>query len=167
MLRQRKIKKIVRRQRKKIIGLYKKLKIFFHQSVVVIPVEYNVSFTLSLPQKQQYYNIFEYKTNKRSNFSVGLFLSKFGKRGRFFKRTARNIPGVVLNFKKNYKKLIQYIFIFFIKNFSYRQFLFFKKFNEILKPNIYYLWHKQSYIPRFLPKRRIKRRVLHLLEKSQ
>lgn len=166
MLRRKLFKRIARKQRKKIVGLYKKLKIFFHKSLVNIPEEYNVSFTLTLPKKQQYYNIFEYATNKRYNFGVGVFLSKFGKRGRFFKRTAKNIPGVVLNFKRNYKKLIQYIFIFFIKNFSYRQFLFFKKFNEMIKPNIYYLWHKQSYIPRFLPKRRIKRRVLHLLEKG-
>ena len=57
----------------------------------------------------------------------------------------------------------KYIYMFVINNFNYRQYLFFKMFLEMLNPHVYYFLHRQSFMPRFLNKRRVKRRVLRQL----
>lgn len=127
---------------------------------------YDSFFFLTLPKRQQFFTIFNLKTKTQLNLSAGRFLAFFGKRAKFFKRNPKNIAGIVMQLKKSYSYLLKYIYLFYIKNCNKRQYLFFEKFVALIKPNIFFLVHKQSYIPRFLPVRRIKRKVLKIISKQ-
>lgn len=146
--------------------LYKNILFYSSTSANLKYKFYNSFFFLSLPKRQQFFFILNIKENKQINLSSGRFLTFFGKRAKFFKRNPKNIAGIVMQLKKSYLYLLKYIYLFYIKNCNKRQYLFFDKFYSLIKPNIYFLVHKQSYIPRFLPTRRIKRRVLRIINKQ-
>jgi len=82
---------------------------------------------------------------------------------KFYKKTHKNIVSVVLLLKKKFYSTLKYILLLRIKNFNYRQFVFYNKFWELFKPSIFYLQHNQSFLPIINPKKRIKRRILRLL----
>jgi hypothetical protein len=82
---------------------------------------------------------------------------------KFYKRTHKNIISVVLLLKKKFYSILKYIYLLRIKNFNYRQFTFFNKFCELFKPSIFYFQHNQSFLAKINPKKRIKRRILRLL----
>ncbi len=151
-----------RKQLKRLIFLYSKIK----HKLATFYTDLNFYFTnfyVTLPKRQQHFLIYDLKQTKTIVFSSGQFLSIFGRRAKFFKRNPKNIAGLTLQLKNSYEDLLSRIYFFSLKNFNYRQYSFFWKFTDILKPRILYFLHKMSYIPRFLPKRRIKRRVLRLL----
>ena len=68
--------------------------------------------------------------------------------------------------KKDYIYYFRKIYLFFIKNFNYRQYCLYQKIMELVNPSIYYFVHHQSFMPKFLKKKRIKRRVLKTLKKQ-
>lgn len=161
-LKKRKLKKC----RNKIIIIYKKILFYSKKSATANYKLYDSFFFLTLPKRQQFFFIYNTNLNKQINLSSGRFLAFFGKRAKFFKRNPKNIAGIVMQLKKSYLYLLKYIYLFYIKNCNKRQYLFFDKFNTLIKPNIFFLIHKQSYIPRFLPIRRVKRRVLRIINKQ-
>lgn len=117
----------------------------------------------ALPQRQHYFNFGNLKNSKSLNFSAGYVLKLLDYKSKFFKRSYTSSAAMVLFFRYYYLQFFKYIYIYRFKNFNYRQIYYFKKLNNSIKLEIYYLLHKKSYIPRFFPPRRIKRRVLRLL----
>lgn len=156
-------KRCIKRQRKKLYSIYKYYRFIQNNSYKNQIYYYNITFFLTLPKRQQHFNFYDIKLNKYFNFSCGTFLSKMGRKAKFFKRNHKNIMSLTLHMKKLYGFYFRYIYMFVINNFNYRQYLFFKKFLEMLNPSIYYFLHRQSYMPKFLKNRRIKRRVLRQL----
>jgi hypothetical protein len=156
-------KRCIKRQRKKLYFTYKYYRFVQSNSCKNSVNFYNINFFLTLPKRQQHFNFYDLKLNKHFNFSCGTFLVKMGRKSKFFKRSYKNIMSLTLHMKKLYGYYFKYIYMFVINNFNYRQYLFFKKFLEMLNPHIYYFLHRQSFMPRFLNKRRIKRRVLRQL----
>lgn len=134
---------------------FKKTKLKFYQS----------NFYLNLPKRQQHFLMLTLKTQKYITLSTGVLLKKILKKNKFFKRIENNVPAILMQLKLNYPNLLNKIFLFYIKNFNYRQATFFYKFIDIINPKIHLLVHRQSFIPRFTPVRRIKRRVLKSLRK--
>jgi hypothetical protein len=129
-------------------------------------VGYFSTFAITLPKRQQFFTLADFRQNKVFGFSAGLQLALFGRKAKFFKRSAKNIAPVVLQLKSTYEVLFSKIYLFFIKNCSRRQVLFFKKFNSLVKPGILYLVHKQSYIPHFSPVGRVKRKILRIINQK-
>lgn len=161
------IKKLkLKKTKKKIIKLYNNILFINASSAFYQYKVYDSFFFLTLPKRQQFFTIFNLKENKQFNLSSGRFLAFFGKRAKFFKRNPKNIAGIVMQLKKSYIHLLKYIYLFYIKNCNKRQYSFFEKFIALIKPHIFFLVHKQSYIPRFLPTRRIKRKVLKIINKQ-
>jgi hypothetical protein len=157
-------KRKIKLQRRKIFVLYKKIKYLF-QKTKNIENFYKTCFFLTLPKRQQFFTIHFLEKSIDKTFGAGYFLGQIGLKAKFFKRSVKNITGLVMHLKKIYIKDLKYIYMYNIKNYTYRQYLFFNKMLTLIEPNIHYLVHKQSYIPRFLRKRRIKRRVLKLISK--
>lgn len=121
---------------------------------------------LTLPKRQQYINFYNIKHNKSRNLSSGLILKRAGYLVKFYKKNATNMASIVLYLKHNYGRWLTNVYLFKIKNFSYRQFLFFKKLTSLVSCSIFYLIHTKSYMPRFFPRRRIKRRIARFLGQS-
>ena len=120
-------------------------------------------FFFSLPKRQHQFTIWNFKPYKHENFSTGKFLSTLKKNINFFKRDSRNTATVMLQLKKVFGITLKYIYYMRISNYNYRQYNFFIKYMELFNPHIYFLQHKQSFIPRWMGKGRIKRRVLRML----
>lgn len=160
----KKRKRVLKFNRKLFISNYLNLRKSFKQFVNVKNL-YDLCFFLTLPKRQQFFSFFFFKKNKFFTYSANYFLQKFSIKAKFYKRSSKNITSLVMHFKKIFKKELKFIYIFNIKNFSYRQYFFLSKIMELINPHIYYLIHKQSFIPRFLPKRRIKRKILRILSK--
>jgi hypothetical protein len=127
---------------------------------------YFSTFAVTLPKRQQFFTLSNLNQGKIFGFSAGRQLALFGRKAKFFKRSAKNIAPVVLQLKSTYDALFRKIYLFFIKNYGRRQMLFFKKFNGLVKPGILYLVHKQSYIPRFSPVGRLKRKILRIVNQK-
>ena len=98
--------------------------------------------------------------------SAGVFFTRMGRLQKFFKRNPKNIMTLTLQLKKDYIYYFRKIYLFFIKNFNYRQYCLYQKIMELVNPSIYYFVHHQSFMPKFLKKKRIKRRVLKTLKKQ-
>lgn len=151
-----------RKQLGKLLFVYRKLKNRFMTLFTDLSF-YKTSFYVTLPKRQQHFLIYNLETAKTTIFSAGQFLSVFGRRAKFFKRHPKNIAGITLQLKNSYDTILNRLYFFSLKNFNLRQYKFFVKFTDIMKPSVLYFFHKASYIPRFLPKRRIKRRILRML----
>lgn len=127
---------------------------------------YNNIHILAQPTRQHYFTFANLKTNKLISFSSGVILKKAGYGVKFFKRSYTSAAPIILFFRHYYLFLFKNIYIYIIKNINYRQLTFFKKLFTLISLDIYYLVHRKSYIPRFNPPRRIKRRVLRLISRQ-
>lgn len=127
---------------------------------------YTTNFHVTLPKRQQHFVIQSFITKKPEIFSCGKFLNTFGKRSKYFKRDPRNVAALTLQLKSTHAEVLSKLYLFTLRNFNKRQYEFFFKFIDMLKPSVCYFLHKQSYIPRFLPRRRIKRVILRKLQKQ-
>lgn len=156
----------LRRQRKKLLTLYSGIAYALKNYSKNPEGLYYSTFNLTLPKRQQFFSILNLKTKRFIGFSAGKLLAIFGRKAKFFKRSFKNIFPICLQLKNSYGALLKYIYLFYIKNFNKRQLLFFKKFNGIVNPEIFYLVHRQSFIPHFLPTRRIKKKVLKGLSRE-
>ncbi len=150
-----------------LLFFYKKITSSFQDLLVDFTKLYTTCFFLNLPQRQYIFSFWDLKNNKIINTSTGKILSSLTKsKSKFLKRDDGALPIITLHFKVNNLQLLKNIYLFSIKNFNKKQYDFFKKFCKLIQPNIYYLIHKQSYIPRYLSKRRIKRSVLKIINKN-
>lgn len=154
-----------RRSFRKIFKFYKYLSTFNFSGFThkYITKLFTCVHLQALPTRQHYFTFSDTLSSKSLNFSAGYILKLLGYKMKYFKRSYTSSATIVLFFRHYYLKLFKNIYIYRFKNFSYRQMYYFKKLNSSLKLNIYYLLHRKSYIPRFFPPRRIKRRILRLL----
>lgn len=159
-------KRITTLQRENTIMFYSRTLNAFRKTFFESYLFFNSNFHITLPKRQQYFTFFKLNTSKTTNFSAGRYLLTMGYKSKFFKRQPKNALTIILQLKRNFQNLLRLIYMFSLRNFNHRQFTFFKKFNVIVKPEIKYLIHKRSFIPRFLPKRRIRRRVLRIINKK-
>lgn len=155
----------LRRTKNKIMKLYHKLLIHKVAPYLALEKHYKSNFYLTLPKRQQNFVFYDISLKKFFSFTSGVYLTKMGRHMKSFKRNYKNMLVLILQLKKEYGYLLKYIYLFYIKNFNYRQYTFFKKLLNLVNPTIHYLVHKQSFMPKFLNKRRIKRRILHKLNK--
>lgn len=139
-----------------IIIKYNRLNLFF------LDRDYTSSFYLSLPCRQHCFSILNF-IGKDVNLTSGMILNFKWSVSKCLKRSTSSNSVFSLYFKRFYFKILFNIYLYIIKNFNYRQYIFFLNFFEKLKPNILYFVHKHSYLKYFKPKRRIKRSVLRLI----
>lgn len=121
---------------------------------------------LTTPQRQQCFCFFNIKEGKQITYTAGRFLSKTIKPAKFYKRSIRNVGGIVMSLKQQYLTLLQNIFLLKITNLTYKQWMFWERFEDTLHPVVKFFLHKKSYLPRWQGKRRIKRVVLRMLMKQ-
>jgi hypothetical protein len=159
-------RRILKRQRSQLVRVYQNLLYTVRGLGADSTLGYFSTFSITLPKRQQFFTLSDFRQNKIFNFSAGRQLALFGRKAKFFKRSVKNIAPVVLQLKTTYEILFHKIYLFFIKNYSRRQMLFFKKFNSLIKPGILYLVHKQSYIPKFSPIGRVKRKILRIVNQK-
>jgi hypothetical protein len=123
-------------------------------------------FILSFPKKQQRLSVFRLDEKRDLHYSLGRLL-RFAKfRGKFLKKARTSITTALLLLKKNYLSYLTGVYLCLIKNFNMRQFYFFVQYLDIFQPRIYFVLHKQSFIPRFTPRRRISRTVVRLIKED-
>lgn len=160
-------KHIIQKQRAQTVYIYKNTQFAVNKTLLEKYIFFKSNFYITIPKRQQHFNIFEFKKLKDINFSTGVYLLTIGQKSKFFKRNPKNMLSMILQMKSNLISVLESIWLFSLRNFNYRQFTFFKKFCSAITPEIAYFVHKRSFMPLFLKKRRIRRRVLHLLKKNQ
>ncbi len=159
-------RRMSRRYKCSIIKLYWELASVIHNKITRDSSYYNSTVFFTLPKRQQFFTFFNLKTNKQLGFSTGVFLAKMGRKQKFFKRNPKNIMTLTLQLKKDYSFFFKKIYIYFIRNFNYRQYCLYKKIMDLITPKVFYFMHHQSFMPKFLKKKRIKRRVLKNLQRQ-
>lgn len=127
---------------------------------------YTSCFHVTIPKRQQHFRLQKLATQQTRVFSGGQILQIHSKRSKFFKRHYQNIASIIMQLKIGYPEFLKKIYLFSLKNFNRRQFIFFEKFTDALRPTVKYFMHKQSFAPRFLPKRRIKKNVFRMINKE-
>lgn len=156
-------KKSCKRQRKAVISFYYQLLFKINNTTLKADNYAKSCFFFNLPKRQQQFTIWQLNPAKHINFSTGKFLNVLKKSAKFYKRNHKNAATIMMQLKKTYGILLKYIYFLRIRNYNFRQYTFFMKYIELFSPVIYYFQHKQSFIPRFNPRRRIKRRILRLI----
>jgi hypothetical protein len=127
-------------------------------------LEHKTIFNLSLPFRQYLFSI---RLEERDKFySAGDIINIVKGAPKHYKRSHVGLNMSLLYFYKIYYDDLKKIYLFFIKNFNYKQYLFFFKFSKMFRPSVLYFLHKYSFIPVFTPKKRIKRWVLRSLGKT-
>lgn len=121
-------------------------------------------FSLLLHKKLHYYNFFLFK--KYYTFSNGQLLKVRTKLTKFFKKSRKSHGASIVALTKKTHKKLSNINFFFCKNFNYKNYLWFKKFIDLINPKIGYLMITQgwNYVHKY--KRRIKKKILRNLIKS-
>ena len=127
---------------------------------------FDSTFILTNPQRQQCFAFYDLEKNKQTTFTSGKFLNKFYTPAKYYKRSIKNVGGIVMAIKKQYAAIFKRIFLVKILNLNYKQWVFWDKFDETIHPTVKFFLHKKSYLPRWQGKRRIKRVVLRMLVKQ-
>lgn len=156
-------KRIIRKHLKIIVSKYKQIS-YRYLTIMKDNIKYYTNmFFVTLPKRQQHFIFSNLLLNKQQNFSSGQFLNTFGRRAKYFKRHPKNIAAIVLQLKNVFYYDLVRLYLLKIKNFNYRQYIFFMKFMESIKPDVCFFIHKKSYLNKLSPKRRIKRKYLKKL----
>lgn len=155
-------KKRLKKTQKKLLAFYKSIKNLNNLSLKPRIALFDSLVFQNLPKRQQHFNFININSGAQNTLTSGFLLKSLGRKAKFFKRNPKNITGIVLHLKKNYLNFFKNVYIYSIKNFNKRQFLMFKKIQELLTPSIEYFIHKKSYIPRFLPKKKNKKKNLKI-----
>ena len=121
---------------------------------------------LTTPKRQMYFHFFNKQLSFNKIFSVGVFLKKYLKCFKFFKKSINNINPLMLLFKYQYLKELSFLFLLRILNYSKKHQIFLKKFFLAVKTSIKYLIFKKSWNHINRPKKRIKKRVYKLIKQT-
>lgn len=121
-------------------------------------------FSLLLHKKLHYYNFFFQK--KYFTFSNGQLLKVRAKLTKFFKKSRKSHGASIVALNKKVHKNLFNINFFYCKNFNYKNYLWFKKFIDLIKPKIGCLMLTQgwNYVHKY--RRRIKKKILRNLIKN-
>ena len=115
--------------------------------------------------KKLHYFIFNYNL-KHYVLSAGRLLKKANKFIKFFKKSRKNIIVSINILNKNLKNKFKKINFFICKNFNYKNYLWIKKYQYLIKPFINYLLITNSWDYISKQKRRIKKKILRNLIKN-
>lgn len=153
-------RRILRKHLKIILYRYKQI---IHRYLTLVKDNlryYTNMFFVTLPQRQQHFTFFNLESNKQYHLSSGQILNVFGRRAKYFRKHPKNIAALILQLKNAHYNDLNRLYLLKLKNFNYRQYLFFNKFIEAIKPNICFFFHKKSFLNKVSPRRRIKRKYL-------
>lgn len=127
---------------------------------------FDSTVTLTNPQRQQCFCFFDLSKQQQITFTAGRFLNQYYTPAKFYKRSIKNVGGIVMALKKQYLPIFRRIFLIKILNLNYKQWVFWDKFDDTIHPTVKFFLHKKSYLPRWQGKRRVKRVVLRMLTKQ-
>lgn len=121
-------------------------------------------FSLLMHKKLHYYN-FCY-LNKYYTISNGQLLKVRTKLTKFFKKSRKSHGSSIVALNKKLNKQLNKINFFFCKNFNYKNYLWLKKFLDIIKPtiNFFIITQGWNYVHKY--RRRIKKKILRNLIKN-
>jgi len=121
-------------------------------------------FSILIHKKLHYYN-FKY-LNKYYTISNGQLLKVRTKLTKFFKKSRKSHGSSIVALNKRLNKQLNKINFFFCKNFNYKNYLWLKKFLEVLKPtiNFFIITQGWNYVHKY--RRRIKKKILRNLIKN-
>ena len=115
--------------------------------------------------KKLHYFIFNYNL-KHYVCSAGRLLQKANKFIKFFKKSRKNITVSINILNKNLKNKFQKVNFFICKNFNYKNYLWLKKYQYLIKPQFNYLVLTNSWDYISKQKRRIKKKIIRNLIKN-
>lgn len=121
-------------------------------------------FSIFMHKKLHYYN-YNY-LNKYYTISNGQLLKVRTKLTKFFKKSRKSHGSSIVSLNKRVNKQLNKINYFFCKNFNYKNYLWLKKFLEVIKPTINYfiITRGWNYVHKY--RRRIKKKILRNLIKN-
>ncbi len=145
---------------KKIINIYNNN----NNSNLTLKNKFKLYFlSIFMHKKLLYFRVF-YKNNFYI-YSAGHLLGKKIKKLKYFKKSLKNFSSIINILNKKLNKKLNSIFIFYCKNFNYKNYLLIKKFFYLIKPNFHYFITTDSWNYIKKKKKNIKRRVLRNLFK--
>lgn len=159
-----KILKKIKWKKKFIKSLYSFYKKYTVENYFLINTSiYKISLENSLPNRQ---HIIGVNTKLKSYiFSTGYILAVLNIKLKYYKRSLKANSSILLSIQRLFTSDIQHIYLYRCLNFNYRQLLFLQKFYKLINPKIFYFQHKKSYNINYSPQKRIKKRIVKLLNK--
>lgn len=121
-------------------------------------------FSIFMHKKLHYYN-YKYLA-KYYTISNGQLLKVRTKLTKFFKKSRKSHGSSIVSLNKKLNKQLNKINFFFCKNFNFKNYLWLKKFLEVIKPTINYfiITRGWTYVHKY--RRRIKKKILRNLIKN-
>jgi len=127
--------------------------------------KYFTPYFYLINHKKLHYFIFNYNS-KHYVLSAGRLLKKANKFIKFFKKSRKNIIVSINILNKNLKTNFKKINFFICKNFNYKNYLWLKKYNYLIKPSINYCIITNSWDYLIKQKRRLKKKILKNIIKN-
>lgn len=159
-----KILKKIKQKKKFIKNLYAFYKKYTIENYFLLNTNiYTIGLGNSLPKRQ---HILTVNTQMKSYiYSTGYILSVLNIKLKYYKRSLKANSSIILSLQRLFMSNIKHLYIYRCLNFNYRQLLFLQKFYKLISPKIFYFQHKKSYNVNYSPKKRIKKRIVKLLNK--
>jgi hypothetical protein len=121
-------------------------------------------FSILLHKKLQY---FMYELNNKLIIkSAGQLFGIISKKTKFFKKTRKSIGTSIAMLKKKLHLQFKYINFFYCKNFNYRNYLWLKKYIQLIKPSFNYFFITRNWLYLHKNKRRLKKKIWRNLIKN-
>ena len=122
-------------------------------------------FSLFMHKKLQYYSF--YYNNILFNVSNGQLINqKKIKIIKFFKKSNKSFGNSLNLLNKKFKYRFKKIFLFYCRNYNYKNYLWIKKFFYLLKPTFVFSIFTKSWSNVYKYRRRIKKKILKNLTKK-
>lgn len=93
-------------------------------------------FSIFMHKKLTYFKYIA--KSKAYIYSTGQLLKKKIKKIKFFKKSLKNFGHTISLLNQKFSKPIKSIYLFYCKNFNYKNYLWIKKFYSLSNPNIRY-----------------------------
>lgn len=121
-------------------------------------------FRISTRFKQLFFSLFNLTTTFTKLFTTGVILKTQMRHFKFFKKSIFNINPLVMVIRFSFVSFFKKMYAVECLNYSKKQFLFFKKFMGSIKTEVKYMLFKKTWVYTTKPVKRIKRRVVKLLQ---
>lgn len=120
-------------------------------------------FGISHKKKQFFFSFFGLSLHAVCTMSVGVILSQYSKKFKFFKKSRYNLNPLIFRLLLKYRSFFSNIHLLESRNYTKKSFLFLLKLYQNKFVFINYVLHSKSWNFSIKPVKRVKRRTLRLV----
>lgn len=120
-------------------------------------------FNISHKKKQFFFSFFSLSLHAVYTMSVGVILSQYSKKFKFFKKSRHNLNPLIFRLLLKYRFFFSNIYLLENRNYTRKSFLFLSKLYQNKFVFVNYVLYSKSWNFSIKPVKRVKRRTLRLV----